>query len=332
VCGPCAACRWQACFTVAGCIHDADRDHARLVEAAFEGEDVQQQGFELRASTMTGIVMMCVGVASLCVNDALAKTLTEGYSPLQIQFMRNLIALPFALLIAFKMGGTPALRSHRPLAHLLRGTLWISATFMFFTSIMYLGLAEATALIFVAPLFITAISAMFLGEKVGWRRWLAVLAGFAGVLIVVRPGGSTFQLISLLPVATAFVYALLMLSARWVDSRESVWTLLLYLTATGALLSAFIVPLVWVPVRLDDVWLFVGIAVFGTAGMTLMTQAFRLAPAVVVAPLDYTALLWATILGWLFWNEIPDAMTFIGAAVIVVSGVFIILREHSAIE
>jgi hypothetical protein len=123
VCGPCAACRWQACFTVAGCIRDADRDHARLVEAAFEGEDVQQQGFELRASTMTGIVMMCVGVASLCVNDALAKTLTEGYSPLQIQFMRNLIALPFALLIAFKMGGTPALRSHRPLAHLLRGTL-----------------------------------------------------------------------------------------------------------------------------------------------------------------------------------------------------------------
>ncbi len=86
-----------------------------------------------------------MGVASLCVNDALAKTLTEGYSPLQIQFMRNLIALPFALLIAFKMGGTPALRSHRPLAHLLRGTLWISATFMFFTSIMYLGLAEATA-------------------------------------------------------------------------------------------------------------------------------------------------------------------------------------------
>jgi len=283
-----------------------------------------------RAQRTAGIILMCVGVASLCVNDAIAKILTVSYSPVQILFLRNAIALPFALLIAWKMGGTAAWRSYRPLAHLARGVLWIGATILFFTSIMHLGLAEATALIFVAPLFITAISAMFLGEHVGWRRWLAVLAGFLGVLVVVRPGGATFQLVSLLPVATAFVYALLMLSARWVDPRESVWTLLLYLTGAGALLSAFIVPFVWVPVRLEHLWLFAAIAIFGTAGMTMMTQAFRLAPAVVVAPLDYTALVWATALGWLFWNEIPDALTFVGAAIIIASGVVIIVREHKA--
>jgi len=283
-----------------------------------------------RAHRTAGITLMIVGVASLCVNDAIAKILTVSYSPVQILFLRNVIALPFALLIAWKMGGAAAWRSYRPLAHLARGVLWIGATILFFTSIMHLGLAEATALIFVAPLFITAISAMFLGEHVGWRRWLAVLAGFLGVLVIVRPGGATFQLVSLLPVATAFVYALLMLSARWVDSRESVWTLLLYLTGAGALLSAFIVPFVWVPVRLEDLWLFAAIAIFGTAGMTMMTQAFRLASAVVVAPLDYTALVWATALGWLFWNEIPDALTFVGAAIIIVSGVVIIVREHKA--
>ncbi len=276
---------------------------------------------------MQGILLMCAGVACLSANDAIAKALTVGYSPLQILFLRNVTALPFTVLIAVLMGGRSALRSHRPVAHLLRGALWVGATMMFFTSFIHLELAEATALIFVAPFFITLISALFLGEGVGWRRWLAVLAGFIGVLVIIRPGGAAFQPISLLPVATALVYALLMLSARWVDRRESVWTLLVYLTGAGALLSAVIVAPVWIPVRQEDFWLFAGIAFFGAAGITMMTQAFRLAPAVAVAPLDYTGLLWATLFGWLIWRESPDAMTMLGAAIIVASGVVTILRE-----
>ncbi len=281
-------------------------------------------------TTVTGITLMAIGVASLCVSDAVAKTLTQHYAPIQIMFLRNLIALPFAILIAWRMGGPDALRSRTPMAHLLRGVLWIGATVLFFTSIRYLGLAEATALIFVAPLFITAISAVFLKEQVGWRRWSAVLVGFVGVLVIVRPGTAAFEMVMLLPVATALVYALLMLSARFVDSGESVWTLLLYLTGAGAVLSAVLVPFFWQAVRPEDLWLFAGIALFGTAGMTLMTQAFRLAPAAVVAPLDYTALIWATGLGWLFWNEVPDSVTFVGAGIIILSGIFTILRERAA--
>lgn len=280
------------------------------------------------AGNQTGIALMCVGVAFLTVNDAIAKTLTDTYSPLQILFLRNVIALPFALMIALRMGGSAALRSYRPSVHLLRGILWVAGTFLFFTSLRFLQLAEATALIFVAPFFIIALSAAFLGERVGWRRWSAVVAGFIGVLIVVRPGGATFQLASLLPVATAFVYALMMLGSRFVDSRESVWTLLFYLTGTSALLSAVLVPFVWIPVQLEHLWLFVAIALCGTAGITMMTQAFRLAPASIVAPLDYTALIWATALGWLIWNEMPDAITFFGAGIIIMSGVWVILRER----
>ena len=276
---------------------------------------------------MQGVILMCVGVACLSTNDAIAKFLTSDYSPLQILFLRNVVALPVTISIALSMGGSPALRSHRPMAHLLRGALWIAATMMFFTSFIHLALAEATALIFVAPFFITVMSALFLGEKVGWQRWLAVVAGFFGVLVIIRPSGEAFQLISLLPVATAFVYGLLMLSARWVDARESVWTLLLYLTGAGALLSAPIVPFVWVPVRPEDFWLFAGISIFGTAGITMMTQAFRQAPAIMVAPLDYTGLLWATLFGWFIWGETLDAMTIVGAAIIVASGVVTIFRE-----
>lgn len=289
---------------------------------------MQSKMAETQDKTAAGIVMMCAGVACLSANDALAKYLVAAYSPLQILFLRNIIALPFAIVLTVVMSGRGALRSPRPAAHFLRGFLWIVATVLFFTSFIHLDLAEATALIFVAPLFITAISAVFLREQVGRRRWLAVLVGFIGVLIVIRPGTAAFQPAALLPVLTAFVYALLMLSARWVDQRESVWTMLLYLTGASAFLSAFIVPFVWQPVRLEDLWLFAAIALFGTAGMTMMTQAFRLAPAAIVAPLDYSGLVWATTFGWLIWNEVPDRSAFLGAAVIVVSGIYIIWRER----
>jgi len=281
-----------------------------------------------RNQATTGIVLMSLGVACLCVNDAIGKTLTADYNPIQILFLRNIIALPFAVLIALQMGGKSALRSNRPAAHVLRGVLWLLAATMFFTSFLYLGLAEATTLIFAMPVFVTALSALVLREPVGWRRWSAVLFGFLGVLVVVRPGFGAFQLASLLPVATAFVYALLMLSARWVDPRESVWTLMLYLVGAGALLSALIAPFVWVMPKLEDLWLFVGIAAFGTVGITLMTQAFRFAPAAVVAPFDYTALIWATLLGYLLWAEIPDLATYAGAAIIIASGIYIVWREH----
>ena len=283
-----------------------------------------------RSHAVAGIGLMIVGVFSLCINDAFAKTLTAGYAPIQILFLRNLIALPIAIAIAWTMGGRAALRTYKPTAHLVRGAIWVGAATLFFTGLSYLGLAEATVLIFAAPVFITALSALVLKETVGWRRWAAVLIGFIGVLIVVRPGSSTFQAASLFPVATAFLYAALMISARWVDQRESVWTLMLYLTGAGAMLSALVMPFVWTPVRMEDIWLFAGIALFGTAGITMMTQAFRFAPAAVVAPFDYTALIWATLMGWLFWDEIPDAITYAGAAVIIASGAYIVWRERRA--
>lgn len=288
---------------------------------------MQKRHRPARTETATGIMLMCAGVACLSVNDALAKTLTAHYAPLQILFIRNLIALPIAVAIAWAMGGRAALISHRPGAHLARGVVWVFAASLFFTGLSYLGLAEATTLIFAAPVFITALSALVLKETVGWRRWSAVLAGFAGVLVVVRPGSDAFQAASLFPVATAFFYALLMISARFVDPRDSVWTLMLYLTGAGALFSGLVAPFVWTAVRGEDLWLFSAIAVFGTAGFTMMTQAFRFAPAAVVAPFDYTALVWATGLGFAIWHEVPDALTYAGAAIIIASGIFIVWRE-----
>ncbi|WP_456088816.1 DMT family transporter [Palleronia rufa] len=171
---------------------------------------------------LAGIGLMSAGVAFLSANDAIGKVLTAHYPAVQILFLRNLIALPVAMLIAWRIGGPAALRTARPLAHLVRGALWLCAAALFFTGLGRLGLAEATAILFAAPIFITALSALVLKERVGRWRWGAVGLGFAGVLVVVRPGGAAFQPAALFPLGTAFVYAALMISARWVDPRESV--------------------------------------------------------------------------------------------------------------
>ncbi|WCN15070.1 EamA family transporter [Marinomonas mediterranea] len=278
----------------------------------------------LNRDTNTAILMMCTGVACLSINDAFAKVLMEHYSAIQILFVRTVLAFPFALFLAFYTGGASALRSHKPAVHVVRSLLWIAATIMFFTSVKYLDLATATALIFVAPLFIAIISSVFLKEPVSRAKWLAILAGFVGMLIIVRPGLIAFNAVTALPIATAVVYALLMLGARQIDPRESVWTQVLYLTGISGILSGLLVPFVWTAIRVEDLWLFAAITLFGITGMALMTQAFRLGSAVVIAPLDYTGLLWATLLGWLFWAEMPDTTTLVGAIVIVASGTYII--------
>jgi drug/metabolite transporter (DMT)-like permease len=273
---------------------------------------------------------MSAGVAFLSANDAIGKVLTAHYPAVQILFLRNLIALPVAMLIAWRMGGAAALRTARPLAHLARGALWLCAAALFFTGLGRLGLAEATAILFAAPIFITALSALVLKERVGRWRWGAVGLGFVGVLVVVRPGGAAFQPAALFPLGTAFFYAALMISARWVDPRESVWTMMLYLVGAGALVSGLASLAVWTPLHAADAWLFAGIALFGTLGITLMTQAFRVAPAAVVAPFDYTALIWATALGWAIWRDVPDAATWTGAAIIMASGAVVLVRRERA--
>ncbi len=273
------------------------------------------------------IAVMCIGIFCLVLNDAMAKWLTVHYAPIQIIFMRNLLALPMVAAAAVWIGGPAALTTRQLRIHALRGLLLVGAGYCFFLGLKFLPLAEATSLIFAAPIFITALSVPLLREHVGWRRWAAVAAGFAGVLIIVRPGAAAFQPASLLVVATAALYALIMISARWIDRGESVWTMMVYVVLFPLLFSGLVVAAEWRAPQTDHLPLLVGMAIFGTLGMTLITQAFRMGPAAIVAPFDYTALIWASVLGWLVWGEIPGIWTYAGAAVIIASGIYIVLRE-----
>ena len=229
------------------------------------------------------IATICIGIFSLVLSDVLAKWLTSYYAPLQLVFVRNLIALPMIAAAVYVAGGGQALRTRHLRVHAVRGVFWICAAFTFFSGLKILPLAEATCLVFAAPLFITALSVPLLGEHVGWRRWAAVIAGFAGVLIIVRPGAAAFQSASLYVVATAIFYALFMISARWIDREENMWTMMLYLVLFGILYSAPAVVLQWETVQVSHLPSFFGMAVFGTLGITLISHAFRLAPAAIVA-------------------------------------------------
>lgn len=276
------------------------------------------------------IAAICAGVAFLVLNDAIAKVLIARHDPAQIIFLRNLIALPVIALVIWRAQGLGVLRRAALRVHAARGFLQFCGGYMYFRSLEFLPLAEATVLVFSAPIFIALLSGPLLGERVGPWRWGAVLVGFAGVLVIVQPGGATFQPASLLALGTAFFYALFMLAARGIPRTEGLLSMMFYVNFFPLLFAAPVAAAVWLPVRADDMWLFAAMAVSGSVGLTLIAQAFRMAPAAVVAPFDYTALIWAALLGWLIWGDLPLIWTLVGAAVIVASGVMIIWREGRA--
>lgn len=267
------------------------------------------------------------GVACLSASDALAKWLGDFYPAIQLLFLRGAIAVPLMVLLVVWREGSPALLTRNLQVHTLRGVLNLVSACSFYFGLTLLPLAEATAIAFAAPLFVIALSLPLLGERVERQRWLGALAGFAGVLIVVRPGSASFQPAALLPLATAIGYALMMLTARKIKGTESMLTTMLYIVLAQAVLSIGLQPWYWEPMQATHLPAIMALSLFSTLGLGLITQGFRIGPVAVVAPFDYCGLIWAALLGWLFWNELPDAWTYAGGLVIMASGLYICFRE-----
>lgn len=279
-------------------------------------------------SSFKGILFMCAGVLCLALGDAVSKWLGEDHSPLQIVFFRTLVSLPLIALLAHFGGGLRTLKTRRPRVHLLRGLIYTGTMGFFVWGLTLLPLAEATAIAFVAPMFVTLLSVPLLGERIDRPVLIASLAGFVGVLIVVRPGGEAFQLGSLVMIAAAVCYALMMITARRYGSREHLWAMVFYMTLIPMLLTALTLPWVWQtpqPEHWPGFLLSGGLGVGATAFITL---AFRHAPAAIAAPFDYTAMLWAVLLGWWFWGELPDIWVLVGSLLIIGSGLAIAYHER----
>lgn len=274
-----------------------------------------------------GIILMIIGIASFAIMDAIIKWLTADYPVSQVVSLRSWFGLPLLFLIALHGGGLSGFKTRRPLAHVGRFFLVLVLSFGFFWALSQMKLIDAVAITFAAPILIAALSVPILKESVGLRRWAAVGVGFLGVLIMLRPGMGVFQWAGVVALGSVLSYSLLMITTRALKSTETTASLLFYPQLGMSLIGIAFTPFYWVSPSLSDLGLFALAGIFGSSGVLCVTHAFRLAPAATISPFEYTALIWATLLGFLLWGELPDTYTLVGAVFVISSGLYIIYRE-----
>jgi len=278
----------------------------------------------------TALAYLMIGVSGGLGLDLCAKKLLESYPIEQFVFLRSIFGLLIFILAARWYGGYGALRTRRWQWHALRTLLSVGAMFGFFYGLAHMPLVNALTIAFVAPIIVTAMSGPFLGEQVGWRRWLAVIAGFVGVLIVLRPGPGMFTPAAIGVLFAAVCWAMMMMTARKLAGTESSYSLAFYIMSGPLLVSSFVLPGKYVPPDAAG-WLLFGLAgVCSAIAWVGMVGGYRRAPPVVLAPFEYTALVGGAIAGYLIWDEVPDRYVVAGAAIIIASGIYIVFREVGA--
>jgi S-adenosylmethionine uptake transporter len=300
-----------------------------------------------------GIAFVCAGMAFISINDVLIKQLSGGYPLHEVVFIRSLVAIVFSLTVLQFEGGFAALRTKDWALHTLRGLGMVVANMALFAAMAAIPLADATALFFVAPLFITVLSIFFLGEKVGIRRISAVVVGFLGVIIMLRPGSDDLgqapdRLTLFLPIIGAFAYACVQILTRRLGSKAPAAAMAAYIQIAFIVVSAgfwlvagdgrfaegvenksaLFLLRAWVwPTPYDwGMLLFLGL-ISGLIAYAL-SQAYRSAEAATVAPFEYIAMPLAILWGWLFFDDIPDVWVYAGSFLIVGSGVYVFVREQ----
>lgn len=297
--------------------------------------------------TMLGALSACIAVFCFSVNDMAIKFMSGDYALHQVVLLRALIGLTVLLAVLLPLsGGFAGLKTRRLGLHLARGGCVVFANMSFFLGLAALPLAEGVAIFFVSPLIISVFSVIFLGERVGPRRWAAIAVGLVGVLVVLRPGTEVFQLAALCPIAAAFGYASLHMLTRYIGRTESALAMSFYIQVTFIMVSAVMgiaagdgryagtgnasldfLLREWVVPSAQDWAVLVAIGVTSAFGGFFISQAYRTAQASVVAPFEYVAIPLSVAWGILVFGEWPDTVALLGIALIAGSGLFMVWRE-----
>lgn len=283
---------------------------------------------ERRTAPMRGIVLMAAGMFLFAAVDTHAKYLTASLHPIQITWSRQLgLLLGVFIIVAIK--GAGVLRSSHPWLQVSRGVMAACSATIFIVAVSYVPLADAIAVTFVAPFIVTVLGALILREKVGIRRWTAVLIGFAGTLVVIRPGLGVFHPAMFLVLIAAAAFALRQILSRFLSGGDPVVTTVAYTAIVSVALLSIPLPFVWkTPIWGLEVLLLVSMALIAACAETLVIMALEAAETVVVAPVHYTILIWGTFYGWMVFGQLPDFWTWIGAAIIVATGIYTLNRER----
>lgn len=283
---------------------------------------------------LTGIVLKIAATFAFSLMAAIARWLGDAYPLGQVVFFRASFALvPIAGLMLVNHTGLRELKTQRPLSHLLRSMAGVCAMFSYFSALTYLPLADVTAIGFASPLFVVALAALVLGEQVHVYRWSAVAVGFVGVLIMVSPhlgaGSAQSPILGLvLAFAAAIFAAFAMIAIRRMASTESATAIALYFQLTCAAVSLATLPFAWVTPDSKGWLLLVLMGVLGGFGQLFMTNSYRFAQASVIANFDYVAMIWAIVLGWILFGELPAPAVYVGSVIVIGSGIFIAWRER----
>ncbi len=282
-------------------------------------------------SHLPAIGLMLLAILLFAIMDALIKWQAATYPVLEIVFFRSFVGL-FVLAVPLARRGPGLLRSRHPWLHLLRGLLGLASLVGFFAAFAAMPFGDVYAISFASPLLTTALSVPLLGERVGWKRWIAVTVGLAGVLAMVRPGSGIFDLMALAALGATLAYALANLLVRRMSRTETNVAIVFYSGLLSSLASGAALPFIWQPPAWADLPWLVAIGLVGGLAHIVLTQSFRLAPASTVTPFEYSGMLWAVLFGWLFWSEIPDLAFYAGAALVIGAGLYILQREAMAAQ
>ncbi len=273
---------------------------------------------------------MVAAIGGFSVMDAGLKLLVEQYPPLQVTLLRGAASLPFVLAWVLATAGPRSLVPVRWGLHLLRGVLGMVMIGCFVFALQDLALATAYTIYFVAPLLVAALSVPLLGERVGPRRWTAIGIGLLGVLVVLRPGADGFvSLPGLLVLVAATAYAFAAVTVSLLTRTDTPQSMVVWFLAFMALVAGLAAIPGWVPLRLEHAGLVLGMGLAGAFGQVALTYAFMRGEASLVAPLEYTGLVWVIAWDWLLWRALPDAATWAGAAIIIASGLYLLRRERT---
>lgn len=270
---------------------------------------------------------MLVSMSVVPVMDGFAKELSARYSVIEIVWARYFFHLLYLLPVVLVRYGVSALLPRHPGLQIVRGGLLLTSTILFFAAIAIMPIADALALVFISPLIVTALSPVFLDEKVGIRRWLAVSIGFIGALIIIRPGITAIDTGSMLALGAGAVYAIYMIATRKLSGSAPPLVTLTFTALLGGVVMSVAVPFQWKTPTAVDFSMMAAMGGCAALGHYLLIKAFDHAPASVLAPFGYSEIVMATIIGFFFFGDFPDSITWIGVAVIITSGIYISLRE-----
>jgi drug/metabolite transporter (DMT)-like permease len=260
--------------------------------------------------------------------DTAAKSLSNEMPLMMVVWGRYLFNFIFIALFFFRGDPRDLVRTKRFNLQILRSILGLSATFTFWGALVFLSLVDCVAIVFIAPLFVTALSMPLLGETVGVHRWAAVIMGFIGVMIIIRPGMGIVHWAVILPLITALFWANYQITTRILSRTDSALTTLFYTAAGGLFFTTLAVWLDWLTPTFKQWFVLACVGFLGTMGHYFLIKAFELAPASVLAPFSYTSILWSTLLSYFVFGDFPDEWTIAGVVIIISSGLYIIQRER----